>query len=55
VRKFEEPRDFAIPRVADRINLPERINAIRLGDPFENRGALLRRDSRRQDEKSAAG
>src|ERR1700757_1785181 len=43
VSKFEYSGDFPIPGVADRFDLPKRIETIGLGDLFENWRALLRR------------
>ena len=42
VRKLEESGDFPVPGVADRIDLPKRIETISLGDLFENWRARLR-------------
>src|SRR5581483_109719 len=42
VRQFEDSGNLPIPRVADGINLAIRIQAIGLGNLFENRRALLR-------------
>src|SRR5260370_25292364 len=48
-RSFKESRNFSVPGVADRLNLPKRIKAIGLGDLFDNWGARLRPGSCRKD------
>src|SRR5947209_17517769 len=42
VSKFEDSRNFPIPRVTNRFNLPIRIETVCLGDLFKNWRALLR-------------
>src|SRR5205823_1289293 len=50
VRKLEYSGNFPVPRIADRLNFVPRIDAVGLGDLFENWRARLRQRNRGKSE-----